>query len=311
MRNDEARAAAGRLFHFPNGRGKMKDVNRRWFSMKGDDASAEISIFSEIGEWGVTVSDFKKEFDALKSAKAITLYINSPGGSVFDGMAIYNILAGVKDKITTKVLGLAASVSSIIALAGKRLIMAEGTYFMIHDPWALAMGTGSEMRKTADLLDSIGNGMADIYAARSAYSRDEIVSLMAAETWLSADEAVEAGFADDVVESEAIAALGDLSKFKYQHAPAAVLARSDKKDNPPATPRDLERLLRDAGYSRSTAAGIVADGFSAVSGAGCPDEKDSGTEPITPAADETKVIHIASERLRAMRARLRLLAMAS
>jgi ATP-dependent Clp protease protease subunit len=262
------------------------NVNRRWFSMKSDKAKneAEISIFDEIGIWGVSVSDFKKEFDAIKGAKAITLYINSPGGSVFDGMAIYNILAGVKDKITAKVLGLAASVASIIALAGKRLVMSEGTYLMIHDPWALAVGTGAEMRKTADLLDSIGSGMADIYTARSNHTREEIVSLMAAETWLSAEEAVAAGFADEVVEAEAIAALGDISKFK--HAPQALIERAQKNCDPPTTIRELEATLRDAGYSKKESLKIVADIVADVR-AGRPDEDGSGIEPPAPVAEES------------------------
>jgi ATP-dependent Clp endopeptidase proteolytic subunit ClpP len=245
--------------------------------MKAENDTAEICLFDEIGAWGVSVSDFKKEFDTIKGAKSITLLINSPGGSVFDGMSLFNILAGVKDKLTVKVLGLAASISSIIALAGKRLIMSDGTYFMIHDPWALAVGTGPEMRKTADLLDSIGSRMTDIYTARSSHTRDEIVSLMAVETWLSAAEAVEAGFADEVVEAEAIAALGDISKFK--HAPQALIERAQKNCNPPTTIRELEATLRDAGFSKKEALKIVADVVSDAR-AGCPDENGSGIEPI-------------------------------
>lgn len=203
----------------------MKPVNRRWFSMKATETEAEISIFDEIGLWGITVADFKKEFDAVKDKPSITLLLNSPGGSVFDGMAIYNLLSPAKDRITVKVLGLAASIASIIALAGKRVTMAEGTYFMIHDPWAIIAGTAADMVKTAELLNSIGSTMADIYAERSTYTRDEIVKLMAEETWLTAQEAVEAGFADEADESMEVAALAcDLSRF--QHPPKALTARA-------------------------------------------------------------------------------------
>jgi ATP-dependent Clp endopeptidase proteolytic subunit ClpP len=272
--------------------------------MKAENDTAEIALFDEIGAWGVSVSDFKKEFDAIKGAKAITLLINSPGGSVFDGMAIFNILAGVKDKITTQVIGLAASVSSIIALAGKRLIMNEGTYFMIHDPWALAIGTGAEMRKTADLLDSIGSGMADIYTARSSHTREEILALMAAETWLTAAEAVEAGFADEVEEAQQIAAVTDLSKFNYQHTPKAVLDRIDDKKKPPATARDFEAFLRDGGFSWKAAVAVTAKGFSAVS-SGMEEAEDSGIEPV----EEAAPAKVSAEKRRAMSAKFRRLAL--
>jgi ATP-dependent Clp endopeptidase proteolytic subunit ClpP len=265
----------------------MKEINRRWFSMKASDTEAEISIFDEIGIWGVTVADFKKELDAVKNRASIKLLLNSPGGSVFDGMAIYNLLAPIKDKLEVHVLGLAASIVSVIALAGKSLTMDTGTYFMIHDPWAIAMGTAKDFRSTADLLDQIGGNMADIYTARSSYTKEEIQVLMAEETWMTAQEAVDAGFADTMVEGQAIAALAcDLSKFGFQHAPKALIEKVTKKGNPPATLRDFEALLRDAGgFSRSAAAGIAKKGFSAVR-AGGSDEEGSG-EPTSAAEAPT------------------------
>lgn len=253
----------------------MKEITRRWFSMKAAEGVAEVSIFDEIGGWGVRVADFKKEFDAIKDSKSITLYLNSPGGDVFDGMAIYNIIAGVKDKVTVKVLGLAASIASVLALAGKKLVMGAGTYLMIHDPWAIGIGTAADMRKTAELLDSIGANMADLYTARSGYERDEVVKLMAEETWLDAAAAHEAGFADEVDESVAVAAMaGDPAKFR--HAPQAVAEHMTQKPIPPATARDFEALLRDAGYTRSQAMTITAEGFTAGSDAGRSEEEDAG-----------------------------------
>jgi ATP-dependent Clp endopeptidase proteolytic subunit ClpP len=260
----------------------MKVINRRWFSMKADGDEAEISIFDEIGAWGVTVGDFKRELDAVKDAAAITLYINSPGGDVFAAMAIYNLLAPLKEKITAHVLGWAASAASILALAGKTLRMGEGTYLMIHNPWAFSMGTAKDFRKMAELLDQIGGSMADIYTARSAHTREEILALMDEETWMTAQEAVDAGFADKIVENaSAVAALaGDISKLPFHKMPEALLEKVVAKGNPPATPRDLEKVLRDAGYSRTVAAGIVSKGFSAVP-AGGRDEQGSGSEPVT------------------------------
>jgi len=239
------------------------EISRRWFSIRAAAGGAEISVFDEIGLWGVTVSDFKKELDAVKDSPAITLYLNSCGGSVFDGWALYSLLLPLRDRLTVRVLGLAASIASIIALAGKAIIMAEGSYFMIHDPVAGTIGTSEELRKTAELLDKIRDQMAEVYAAKSRKSRREIRRLMAEETWLTADEAVEAGFADEVDRgAAAVAARGDLSRFL--HAPRAVLERNDTKKKPPATARDHERLLREAGYSRSEAMRITSRGFSAA-----------------------------------------------
>jgi ATP-dependent Clp protease protease subunit len=292
---------------------QMKEINRRWFSVKADaaKAEAEISIFDEIGAWGVTVSDFKKELDAIKDAKAITLYLNSIGGDVFAAKAIYNLLAPLSEKITVRTLGIAASAAAAIALVGKTHIMAEGSYFMIHNAWTIAIGNAADLRKVAGLLDAVDQDAVIIYEAKSKKTTDEIKMMMAAETWLTAEEAVAMGFADSVEEAEQIAAIADLSKFNYQHTPKAVLDRIEKKNNPPATPRDLERVLRDAGYSRKIAAGIVADGFSAVSDAGRSEEEDLGTESAAPAAGEQNVIYLTPERLRVMRAKLRLLALVS
>lgn len=288
----------------------MKEIRRRWFSMKADDSAAEIAIFDEIGGWGIGVSDFKKELDAVKGASSIKLLLNSVGGDVFAGMAIYNLLAPLKDKIDVEVLGLAASISSVVALAGKSLKMDTGSYLMIHNPWSIAMGTAKDFRTLADLLDQIGGNMADIYTPRSNHSRGEILALMEAETWMTAAEAVEHGFADEIAETEAIAALAcDLSKFKFQHAPQALIEKVTKKGNPPATLRDFEALLRDAGgFSRSVAAGIAKNGFSAVQPGGS-DEEGSG-EP-SGIAEPPKIIRVSPEQLRAMQARYRRLAIAS
>ena len=243
----------------------MNVINRRWFSMQADANAAEISVFDEVGGWGVTVADFKKELDAVKGAAAITLSINSPGGDVFAGMALYNLLLPLKARLSVRVLGLAASISSIIALAGKSLTMAEGAYFMIHNPWTIAAGTEKDLIKTAGLLGQIGASMADIYAARSGKKKAEILALMEDETWMDAQQAVTAGFANAVEPAAQIAALADISKFNFQHAPRAVIDRAARKPNPPATARDFERYLRDGGYSRNVAEAIAAKGFSAVS----------------------------------------------
>jgi len=249
----------------------MKALNRRWFSIKASADVAELAIFDEIGGWGVTVSDFKKEFDAVRGAQAITLLLNSPGGSVFDGMSVYNILATVREKLSVRVVGVAASAASVVALSGSKLTMGEATYLMIHNPWAVAIGPAAEMRKTAELLDSVSAQMIDIYAAHSSLTKEEIAQKMADETWLTGQEAMDAGFADEVEQGTAVAALGyGLEKYGFKKTPDVVQAKSHSDSRPPQTVRDFESFLRDAGFSRNVAASIAAKGF--------PTPRDAGGE---------------------------------
>jgi ClpP class serine protease len=198
-------------------------------------------------------------------------------------MAIYNVLAKARDRLTVEVLGIAASAASVIALAGRELVMDEGSYLMIHEPWGITAGPADDHRKTADVLDKMTGNFADLYASHSGLSRDEALAAMKDETWYTASEAVDAGFADGVGQGAEIAASAeDLARFKYQHAPSG-LAQIEKKPDPPSTPRELEGALRDAGYSKSIAAAIVKRGFAAVR-EGVTDETDGGSPSTTTVA---------------------------
>lgn len=184
---------------------------KSWYNIKVNPinnatSTAEVSIYDEIGLWGVDAKTFKKDWDKIKNLKEIKVYVNSPGGSVFDGMAIYNMLSDSRDKVTVEVDGLAASIASIIAMAGKKLVMREGTLLMIHNAWSLAMGDSNEMRKTADTLDKINEQLISIYSGKTGMDAEEIKQLMNEETWLDADEAVEKGFADESVKAPRMAA---------------------------------------------------------------------------------------------------------
>lgn len=240
---------------------------KKWFKIQSkDDDSAEITIFGDIGESffyeSVSLSDFKAELDKVRDKKEIRVMLNSPGGSVFDGMAIYNLLSGVRQKVTVEVLGMAASAASVIALSGRELVMGEGSYLMIHNPWSFAFGEAEELRKTADVLDKIRDQMVDLYAAHSAMTDEEIVQAMAEETWYTATEAVEAGFADraeDYGEAE-LAASYDISKYKYAHVPSEMLETGDSDDRP-ASVREFEARVRDMGFSKREATSIASHGF--------------------------------------------------
>ena len=157
---------------------------------------ATIRIYDEVGFFGITAEDFAAELDEI-TADEIEVQINSLGGDVFAGVAIYNALRTHSARITTRVDGMAASIASVIVQAGDTRIMLTGSQMMIHPAWGFAMGSASDMRDLADILDKQTKVIAGIYAERA--GTDGFVELMEAETWFDADEAVDAGLADEVV----------------------------------------------------------------------------------------------------------------
>tara|TARA_R100001440_G_scaffold59352_1_gene79124 strand:+ start:6950 stop:7936 length:987 start_codon:yes stop_codon:yes gene_type:complete len=183
-----------------------------WYDFQNKAEVVEISIYDEIGDYGTSAKQF---IDDLKSvgSKDITIRMNSVGGSVFDGLAIYNVLRSHQGYVKVKIEGLSASIASIIALAGDDIEMAENGFFMIHNPFGKSMGGADDMRKTADLLDKIKQELINIYANKTQLSEETISSMMDEETWLTSQEAKEMGFIDTITEPIKIAASFDFSKF--------------------------------------------------------------------------------------------------
>lgn len=171
---------------------------------------AEIYLYGIIGaDWfgdGVTAKKFADDLKALGNVKTIDLRINSEGGSVFDGKAMYSLLIEHKAKVITHIDGLAASAASFIAMAGDEIHIAEGGFVMIHNAWMFSMGDAKEMRRTADLLDTVNGTILDVYAARTKGDKNKIAKMMDDETWMTAAEAVKNGFADKMVENMKVAA---------------------------------------------------------------------------------------------------------
>lgn len=196
---------------------------RKYFSIRAAaNGHGEIYIFDFIDYLGVNARGFVKELKALGDVSALDIHINSPGGDVFEGAAIYNILKQHKATKTVFIDGLAASMASVVAMAGDRIVMPENAMMMIHNPSTFAAGDSKDMRKTAEMLDKIRDTLVSAYAAKSGLAESEIVSIMDAETWLNAAEAIELGFADETTEAVKIAASFDVSKFR--NPPAAVVA---------------------------------------------------------------------------------------
>jgi ATP-dependent Clp endopeptidase proteolytic subunit ClpP len=207
---------------------------KTWYALssRAQDRKTEISIFDEIGYWGVSAKQFIADLKSVPADHEIVLKIHSPGGEVFDGNAIYNALKRHPGGVSVQIEGLAASMATVISLAGAPVKMAANGFYMIHNPWGSAVGDAEEMRDQAALLDKIRSGMIAAYSAKSGQEPEQIAAWMDAETWFSAEEAQAAGFVDEVTDSLAIAA--NANKFsrlrKFRNAPSDLTARSVDMD---------------------------------------------------------------------------------
>ena len=179
-----------------------KTNNQSWYSIKAKaNDTAEISIYDEIGFLGVSAASFAQDLkDCGNNLKQINLHIHSPGGDVFDGIAIYNLLKNHPANVTVYIDGLAASMASVIAMAGNEVIMPENAMMMIHKPWGIQGGDAEDMRKYADLLDKVENTLIPAYANKTGKTPEELAEMLSAETWLNGKECVEQGFADKLAE---------------------------------------------------------------------------------------------------------------
>lgn len=206
-----------------------------YFQMKATNNVAQIDIFGDIvsEKWfdeETSAVSFRDALKELGDVSTINLSINSGGGSVFDGIAIYNMLKSHKATVNVYVEGLAASIASVIAMAGDTITMRSGSMMMVHMPWTLSQGNAEEMRKTADTLEKMGDNIVDIYSERTGITSDEIRNIMNDETWLSAEEAVEQGWATKLDKKEAV--MNSVPKEilgRFSNVPKNVLARVKKK----------------------------------------------------------------------------------
>lgn len=178
----------------------------------------EIWLYDPIGDsfWGDAISakSFQKEVSALGKVDSIHLHINSPGGDVFDGFAIYNQLVNHPASITVDIDGLAASISSIIAMSGNSIRMAKNALMMIHNPQGVAVGDETEMDRVKALLKTVKGNLAQTYTDRTGTDRDKVEAWMADETWFTAADAVQHGFADLVTEATQVSASFDIRGFR-------------------------------------------------------------------------------------------------
>ncbi len=254
----------------------LLDARLPWYTIRSagasDDGSATVFIFDEIGgSFGISAKQFVAELEAI-TAPVIRVRINSPGGSVFDAIAIYNGLRHHPARIVVYVDSLAASAASVIAMAGDEIVMMPGSQMMIHDASMIEDGNAADMAKAATFLDRQSDNIADIYRLRAGGEASEWRELMRAETWLFAREAVEARLADCTQEEQPdpdpelrqrMARSFDLSQYRYagrEQAPApsrrpTAQVLRDQVRLPRVEVREVrEEQLREAGARRAAAA---------------------------------------------------------
>lgn len=201
-----------------------------WYNIKNlSTDTTEVVIYDEIGQWGIDSKTFIDEIKEI-STENVLLRINSPGGSVIDGLSIHDAIKRMPQKVTAQIEGLAASIATIIALGANEITMSQNSLFMIHNVWGGETGGAKDMRKAADLMEKMGDRLVSIYVSKTGRDESEIRNWMDEETWFTADEAIEAGFIDHVEKPIALAAKFDIEKLNYKNTSLVVdMFKTNKK----------------------------------------------------------------------------------
>lgn len=220
---------------------------KHWYTIQAKaDSSAVIQLYDEIGGWGITARQFSDDLSALGNLTHMELRIHSPGGDVFEGLAIYNLLKNHPASKTVYIDGLAASMASVIAMVGDRVLIPENGMMMIHRPWGIQGGDAEEMRRYADLLDKIEETLIPAYMAKTGKSAEELAAMLEAETWMNGKECVEHGFADELLEPVKAMAMLESGRIEGMNMP-----------------KDIKNMITapqaNAGRGSSTPAGVSVE----------------------------------------------------
>ena len=212
------------------------------FLAKADGKPTVLAIDDEIGFWGTQAKDFRASLNAVATDELI-VEINSPGGDVFAGLGIFNMLRSFASQegktVTTRVSGVAASIASVIVLAGDKREMPKNAFAMIHAPWSFAAGNAEELREQADVLDKIGNSLRSVYVDRMGVAESEVDEMLSKDTWLTADECLEMGFATELTGEIAASASFNLARADLPEQVKAVFkaaAGNEPAEPAPTTP---------------------------------------------------------------------------
>lgn len=229
-----------------------KPKNKKFWNFKAlDKKTGELILYGEISNetwWGdeVTPKQFKEDLDALGDIDTLNVFINSPGGDVFAGQAIYSMLKRHKAKIHVYIDGLAASMASVVAVVGDTVTMPRNAMMMIHNPYTYTAGNAEELREVASRLEKLCESMIEAYLNKISIDRDKLVELLDAETWLSADECKEYGFCDEIEEAKQMAACLDKEVLgRYKNTPEGLLADPEPGPDDPGPDPDEEAKVRE------------------------------------------------------------------
>ena len=197
---------------------------KTWYRLRAARQTAELFLYDEIGGWGINSKDLITQLDDLGTITALTVRINSPGGDVFDALAIHNALNRHPARVTVCIDALCASAATLVALAADEVRMADNAMFMIHEPWTVAMGNSADLLKQSDLLDTVAEQIVNIYARKTGAEPTEVRDWMRTETWYTAEQALAAGFIDAIDEPLKLAALIRHPLTAFKHPPETPMA---------------------------------------------------------------------------------------
>lgn len=254
--------------------------------------NGDVLMYGVIGdaEVGLNAETVIREIDKLGNVPQLTVRLNSYGGYVYEGLAIYNYLIGHPARVVIQVDGLAASMASVLAMAGRDIVMAESSMMMIHNPWDIALGDAEALRKQADVLDKLRAQIAGIYAARTGQTVEAIIAMMDAETWLSADDALAGGFATAISQSLRAAAMVRFDATLFKHPPRALIGAANPPSPGNGAGREAAQAAEQDERNVIMSAKTKPDDGSAVNQAADPN-KITATEPQ--AAADPQAIHAA------------------
>ena len=264
---------------FPKAQSAFYDIKAR-DRAEGEPSATDVWVYDVIGDDWVDPSLTAKQMCQAIAAidtDEIVLHLNSPGGSVSDGIAIYNALLTHPAKVTSIVEGWTGSIATVIALAGDDVQMFDNTMFMIHNPWSICVGNASEMRDFADYLDRVGALMSAVYMSRCSKTPDELQAALDAETYLTAGEAAEWGFVDQVVEGVRAAAKAEWSGDILEALGFSPVQTLDVSA--------AGRVLSAVNETRLRDAAALIDTVLAALDTGAGDEDDSGSGDASPTID--------------------------
>jgi ATP-dependent Clp endopeptidase proteolytic subunit ClpP len=230
---------------------------KNWYTIENRAKGViDISLHDEIGRFGITAADFVRNLKEQGDVTSINLSIHSPGGSAFDGIAIYNVLLDHPAKVYANVLGIAASAASFILMAADVISMPEDSFLMIHNAQGGAIGDASTMRGVAESLEMVTNTIINIYEKRTGYDRELIAEMMNVETLMTASDALEFGFTDNVTEPLGLAAKIYEFRDYFKELPFENPVKLEPEKVETIT--DFEKCLRDAGISKKLATALTS-----------------------------------------------------